>query len=206
MFTPNATGALRLVGEAYPFEKGDRYLLTVDNHNSVNGIRVFAESKGSSVSYIPMISPELRVDEEKLEFYLDQARPERNNLFAYPAQSNFSGVQHPLDWIEKARKKNWDVLLDSAAFVPTNRLDLSQWHPDFVSISFYKIFGYPTGLGCLIVRKDALNKLKRPWFSGGTISIVSVQKENWYCFIRALKHLRLLKTALSIISAYLPWK
>lgn len=181
IFTPNATGALRLVGEAYPFEKGDRYLLTVDNHNSVNGIRVFAESKGASVSYIPMISPELRVDEEKLEFYLDQARPERNNLFAYPAQSNFSGVQHPLDWIEKARKKNCDVLLDSAAFVPTNRLDLSQWHPDFVSISFYKIFGYPTGLGCLIVRKDALNKLKRPWFSGGTISIVSVQKENWYC-------------------------
>ncbi len=181
IFTPNATGALRLVGEAYPFETEGQFLLTVDDHNSVNGIRVFAESKGASVSYIPVELSELRVDEEKLEIYLDKAKPQGNNLFAYPAQSNFSGVQHPLDWIEKARKKGWDVLLDCAAFVPTNRLDLSQWHPDFVSISFYKIFGYPTGLGCLLARKVALNKLKRPWFSGGTISIVSVQKENWYC-------------------------
>jgi molybdenum cofactor sulfurtransferase len=28
IFTPNATGALRLVGEAYPFQPGDRFLLT----------------------------------------------------------------------------------------------------------------------------------------------------------------------------------
>lgn len=181
IFTPNATGALRLVGEAYPFETEGRFLLTVDNHNSVNGIRIFAGRKGASVSYIPVKTPEMRVDEEKLEICLDQARPEGNNLFAYPAQSNFSGVQHPMEWIEKARKKGWDVLLDCAAFVPTNRLDLNQWHPDFVSVSFYKIFGYPTGLGCLLARKVALDKLQRPWFSGGTISIVSVQKENWYC-------------------------
>jgi len=38
IFTPNATGGLRLVGEAYPFQPGDRFLLTFDNHNSVNGI------------------------------------------------------------------------------------------------------------------------------------------------------------------------
>ncbi len=42
VFAPNATGALRLVGEAYPFRAGDRFLLTFDNHNSVNGIREFA--------------------------------------------------------------------------------------------------------------------------------------------------------------------
>ena len=42
IFTPNATGALRLVGESYPFRPGDRFLLTFDNHNSVNGIREFA--------------------------------------------------------------------------------------------------------------------------------------------------------------------
>src|SRR5688572_1973551 len=37
IFTPNASGALKLVGESYPFP-GGRYLLTFDNHNSVNGI------------------------------------------------------------------------------------------------------------------------------------------------------------------------
>src|SRR5215217_2643860 len=42
IFTPNASGALKLVGEAYPFEPGDQYAPTFDNHNSVNGIREFA--------------------------------------------------------------------------------------------------------------------------------------------------------------------
>ena len=94
-----------------------------------------------------------------------------------PAQSNFSGVQHPLEWIEQAHARGWDVLLDAAAFVPTNRLDLGRWHPDFVALSFYKMFGWPTGVGCLLARREALAKLERPWFSGGTIVAAFVQRE-----------------------------
>jgi selenocysteine lyase/cysteine desulfurase len=152
IFTPNATGALRLVGESYPFAPGGNYLLTFDNHNSVNGIREFARAKGTQVTYIPVVSPDLRGDLSALEEGLLLARSGKHNLFAFPAQSNFSGVQHPLTWIEQAQDRGWDVLLDAAAFVPSNRLDLSQWHPDFVDISFYKIFGYPTGIGCLLAR------------------------------------------------------
>lgn len=180
IFTPNASGALKLVGEAYPFTPGAHYLLTFDNHNSVNGIREFARAKGAAVTYVPVLPPELRLDARKLLETLEQARPGYHNLFAYPAQSNFSGVQHALKWIEKAHAKGWDVLLDAAAFAPTNRLDLSRWHPDFVSLSFYKIFGYPTGVGCLIARKEALAKLNRPWFAGGTITIASVQGDGYY--------------------------
>ena len=174
IFTPNATGALKLVGESYPFGEADTYLLTFDNHNSVNGIREFARSRGAAVRYIPVIPTDLRVDSDALAHGLEMARPGGNNLFAYPAQSNFSGVQHPLEWISHAQAKGWDVLLDAASFVPTNRLDLSQWHPDFVAISFYKIFGYPTGTGCLLARKTAVRKLQRPWYSGGTITFSSV--------------------------------
>ena len=74
---------------------------------------------------------------------LDQIDMSVPNLFAYPAQSNYTGVQHDLNWIAEAQKRGWHVLLDAAAFVPTNRLDLSVHHPDFVSLSFYKIFGIP---------------------------------------------------------------
>jgi selenocysteine lyase/cysteine desulfurase len=56
-------------------------------------------------------------------------------------------VQHPLEWIEQAHNQGWDVLLDAAAYVPTSQLDLIKVKPDFVPISFYKMFGYPTGLG-----------------------------------------------------------
>ncbi|HET6641798.1 MAG TPA: aminotransferase class V-fold PLP-dependent enzyme [Gaiellaceae bacterium] len=179
IFTPNATGALRLVGEAYPFHAGDRFLLTFDNHNSVNGIREFARARGAETTYVPSEAPELRVDDHLLPRYLTEVVGEHHNLFAYPAQSNFSGVQHPLAWIEQAQAHGWDVLLDAAAYVPTNRLDLSRWHPDFVALSFYKMFGWPTGVGALLARRDALATLERPWFSGGTIVAAFVQRE-WY--------------------------
>ena len=177
IFTPNATGALRLVGEAYPFRSGDRFLLTFDNHNSVNGIREFARARDARTTYVPSVAPDLRVDERLLARYLTDTVGEHHNLLAYPSQSNFSGVQHPLEWIEQAHAHGWDVLLDAAAHVATNRLDLSRWHPDFVALSFYKMFGWPTGVGCLLARTQALAKLERPWFSGGTIVAAFVQRE-----------------------------
>lgn len=175
IFTANASAALKLVGEAYPFQAGSRYALMFDNHNSVNGIREFAQARGAVTSYIPVIPPDLRVNEAQLRAILAEDKADAPHLFAYPAQSNFSGVQHPLEWIELAHVHGFDVLLDAAAFVPTNSLDLSRWKPDFVSLSFYKMFGYPTGVGALIARKTALSRLKRPWFAGGTIEIASVQ-------------------------------
>lgn len=60
--------------------------------------------------------------------------------------------------------RRWKVLVDAAAYVPTQPLDLSAVRPDFVAMSFYKMFGYPTGLGALLVRVDAaevLNKVRR---------------------------------------------
>jgi molybdenum cofactor sulfurtransferase len=177
IFTPNATGALRLVGEAYPFGPRDRFLATFDNHNSVNGIREFASAKGALTAYVPLEAPDLRVADGLLERYLGEADTQAHNLFAYPAQSNFSGVKHPLEWIEAAQQRGWDVIVDSAAFVPTGRLDLSVWKPDFVPISFYKMFGYPTGIGALIARRPALERLQRPWFSGGTVVAANVQGE-----------------------------
>ena len=64
--------------------------------------------------------------------------------------------------------------LDAAAFVPTNRLDLSVTQPDYIALSFDKMFGYPTGIGVLLARRLALEKLHRPWFSG-TVAVASVQ-------------------------------
>jgi selenocysteine lyase/cysteine desulfurase len=220
IFTPNATGACRLIGEAYPFGPRTRLVLTQDNHNSVNGIREFAASRGAITQYVPFCSPELRVDDDAIRQALAQPRPgplsaawraarcgvapwagrgwrarrhrslagdadgpealsgadgpRRRGLLAYPAQSNFSGVQHSLRWIPTAHEHGYDVLLDAAAYVPSNRLDLSVVKPDFVAVSWYKVLGYPTGVGCLIARREALGRLRRPWFAGGSIYMASV--------------------------------
>ena len=181
IFTANASHALKLVGESYPFEPGDRFLLTFDNHNSVNGIREFDRAHGAETTYVPVVPPEMRVDEAtarrvpgdrpaRAATTCSPTRPSRTS----PASSiRSSGSSGP-------RRRGWDVLLDAAAFVRTNRLDLGRWHPDYVALSFYKMFGYPTGVGALIARRAALRKLHRPWFAGGTITVASVQADSHY--------------------------
>jgi selenocysteine lyase/cysteine desulfurase len=170
VFTHNASAALKLVGESYPFGPRSRFTLLEDNHNSVNGIRMYAERAGAETVYLP-IDAELR---------FDRSTPippagEDPSLFAFPAQSNFSGVRHPLDLADEAAELGYDVVLDAAAFVPTSGLDLGKVEADFVCVSFYKMFGFPTGLGALVARREALRRLQRPWFAGGTVEFVTVQ-------------------------------
>jgi hypothetical protein len=60
-----------------------------------------------------------------------------------------AGVKYPLRWIQQIKAKStdkaqWRVMVDAAAYVPTQPLDLRKVNPDFVSLSFYKMFGYPT--------------------------------------------------------------
>ena len=65
--------------------------------------------------------------------------------------------------------------MDGAALASTSRISLSDHlngQVDALAISFYKLFGYPTGVGALIARKDFLQKLKKPWFAGGTVELV----------------------------------
>lgn len=41
-----------------------------------------------------------------------------------------------------------------------------------MAISFYKMFGFPSGVGALVVKKSFLARLQRPWFAGGTVDVV----------------------------------
>jgi molybdenum cofactor sulfurtransferase len=170
IFTQNASAGLKLIGESYPFESKSHFVLTADNHNSVNGIREFAVAKHATVTYLPL-DTQMRIS----SMSLPDVNRSKHNLFAYPAQSNFSGVKHPLNWIDAAHEEGYDVLLDAAAYVPTSVLDLRLAKPDFVVISFYKMFGFPTGVGALLAKREALGKLHRPWFGGGTVRFVSAQ-------------------------------
>jgi selenocysteine lyase/cysteine desulfurase len=52
IFTANATTALKLVGESFPFRSGSSLIIPADCHNSVNGLRRFAEDAGAKVEYL----------------------------------------------------------------------------------------------------------------------------------------------------------
>src|SRR5436305_9067605 len=171
IFTASTSAASKLVAEAYPFSKERGCFLAADNHSSVNGIREYARRAGAPVRYLPL-DRDLRLRDA--EVLLAEASLHGEGLVAFPAQSNFSGVQHPLDLVTKAHALGFDVLLDIAAFIPSRALSLRRYPADFAALSFYKLFGYPTGLGALVARRDALCRLRRPWFAGGTVMYASV--------------------------------
>ena len=175
VFTRSATGALMLLGDAFPFAANSTYAYTVSNHNSVLGIRSYAQKHGARVSAL---------SEEEVERWLSSegdgalggsqgtsSGEVALNLFAFPAKDNYAGVLYPLEWIDKVHDKgdDWLVLLDTAAYAPTYRIDLSDVKPDFLVVSFYKMFGLPSGVGCWIMKRSAEAKLRRTYWGGSSV-------------------------------------
>ncbi|CAI9087998.1 OLC1v1022225C5 [Oldenlandia corymbosa var. corymbosa] len=169
IFTSGATAALKLVGETFPWSCQSKFMYTMENHNSVLGMREYALAKGATA-----VAVDIQETADHGEVY---------NLFAFPSECNFSGLRFNLDLVKFIKEDShklleasptlrgsWMVLIDAAKGCATDPPDLSKYKADFVAISFYKIFGYPTGLGALIVRNEAAKLLKKTYFSGGTVA------------------------------------
>ncbi|XP_071725755.1 molybdenum cofactor sulfurase isoform X2 [Rutidosis leptorrhynchoides] len=200
IFTSGATAALKLVGETFPWSSQSTYMYTVENHNSVLGIREYALDNGAAAIAVDIVEAaesdkcvsaksSIRVSQHPVQkrngarVWEEEANGQIYNLFAFPSECNFSGVKFNLDLIDIIKEDservlegsqhsrgNWMILLDAAKGCSTDPPNLSKHKADFVAISFYKLFGYPTGLGALIVRNEAAKLLKKTYFSGGTVA------------------------------------
>ena len=67
------------------------------------------------------------------------------------------------------------MLLDAAAFVPTNRLDLREVKPDFVASRSTRCSAIRPASAACSSADAALPALQRPWFAGGTVNFATVQ-------------------------------
>ena len=206
VFVANATAAIKLVMESLrdhghgEAADGFWYGYHADSHTSLVGVREVATAGSRCFASDSDVEDWLIGDEESSSD--TQGMPECPNLglFAYPAQSNMNGRRLPLTWpghlraSSQPQHQNVYSLLDAASFVSTAQLDLSDWHnaPDFIALSFYKIFGFPD-LGALLVRKSAALMLrKRPYFGGGTVDMVinatNHPSEAWHARKRMMIH------------------
>lgn len=179
VWTSNATGAIRILAEGYPFAPSQSLVIGADSHNSVNGIRAFADRAGANVEYIelPDDSRGLRISSDGLTERLIKLKGSLNSpgLFVATAQSNITGLKAPVfELIPLASCLGYNTLLDAAALLPTTKLSLEKFNGslDAVAFSLYKMIGFPTGLGALVIKKDLLERLKKPWFCGGTVQLV----------------------------------
>ncbi|PKS05385.1 hypothetical protein jhhlp_008760 [Lomentospora prolificans] len=181
IFVQNATAAIKLVVEVLQSHAADSggfwYGYHADSHTSLVGIR---EVAAAGFAYF---SNDREVEDWIAQGTLNHGHQGTNQitrLFAYPGQSNMTGRRLPLTWPGLLRKsvlaghKNVYTLLDAAALASTSELDLSNAEeaPDFIALSFYKIFGFPD-LGALLVRREVSPILQsRKYFGGGTVEMV----------------------------------
>lgn len=209
VFTAGCTASLKLLAESFPWNanrnlKGTKgkfvytgddfarsnaetlvehkqslFCYLEDDHTSVLGIREVAIERGADVVCFR------EQDITQFNGPCDETcDPLLHHLFAFPAQSNFSGRKYPLQWVNDVpsgkvglkdlggllRSGDILILLDAASLVSTSPLDLSLFPAHFITVSFYKMFGFPTGLGALLVRNDCANLLQKSYFGGGTVS------------------------------------
>jgi molybdenum cofactor sulfurtransferase len=178
VFTANATAAIKIVADAFrDSNEGFWYGYHVDSHTSLIGVRELASGS------------QCFTDDRAMADVLDDPRERPAlSLLAYPGQSNMTGRRINSDWSAKARQLRLQqgsqvyTLMDAAALASTSPMDFSnaETSPDFTTVSFYKIFGFPD-LGGLIVRKEAANILRsRRYFGGGTVDSVSVNDDLWH--------------------------
>eukprot|EP01086_Lenisia_limosa_P017649 TRINITY_DN9022_c0_g1_i1.p1 TRINITY_DN9022_c0_g1~~TRINITY_DN9022_c0_g1_i1.p1 ORF type:complete len:687 (-),score=158.76 TRINITY_DN9022_c0_g1_i1:37-2097(-) len=186
LFTSNCTAALKLVAENFPWTPCSEFRYLSQNHNSVLGMREYASRDGAQVSMAAPCDP-LNPARVIVNKNIEKKNPDCSgqvfHLFAYPGECNFTGRKYSLEWPELYRAgkakvsegsdptARWLVLLDAAALVPTSNLDLSKVDADFVSMSFYKMFGYPTGLGALVAKRESIELLRKRYWGGGSVAV-----------------------------------
>ncbi|KAH7034843.1 MOSC N-terminal beta barrel domain-containing protein [Microdochium trichocladiopsis] len=182
VFVANATAGIKLVADAFrAAPEGFHFLYHQASHTSVVGVREEAKtsrclSNHEATTWVSGTSSQ------------NEAGQGVPTLFAYPAQSNMDGQKFPLDWSTKARQVGREAggqvftLLDAAALVATSPLDLANVDaaPDFLVLSFNKVFGFPN-LGALIIRRQAYPCFQhRKYFGGGTVDMVLSIGEQWH--------------------------
>lgn len=184
VFTANASAAIKLVVECIRDHAASTntpvwYGYHRDAHTSLVGVRELVQAHRCFTS------------DEEVDLWIRSggfggARPRQLGLFAYPGQSNMTGRRLPWSWCGRVRKHIYKAptytLLDAAALASTAQLDLSDIDtaPDFISLSFYKIFGFPN-IGALLVRKASSHILRRrKFFGGGTVDMVIAVGDTWH--------------------------
>ena len=167
IYTSGATEAINLVAYGWAREnlsEGDVVVLTeMEHHADIVPWQQMSVDIGIEVRYVPIDVESYTLDMDAFEVALNGA-----SLVCVVHTSNVLGVRNPVEEIiEKSQAVGARVLIDCAQGAPHERIDFDSLKVDFVAISAHKMAG-PTGIGCILVRRDAMEEMV-PFMTGGSM-------------------------------------
>uniref|UniRef100_A0A8I3MTF0 Molybdenum cofactor sulfurase n=1 Tax=Canis lupus familiaris TaxID=9615 RepID=A0A8I3MTF0_CANLF len=142
IFTAGSTAALKLVAEAFPWvspgPECSGSRFCYLTDSHTSVVGMRKVTTAMNVTSIPVRPEDMRLAERRAAAASDPDC-QLPHLFCYPAQSNFSGTRYPLSWIGEVK---------AGRMCP--------------------LFGFPTGLGALLVNNRVAPLLRKTYFGGGT--------------------------------------
>ena len=167
VYTSGATEAINLVSYAWARDNlstDDVIVLTeMEHHADIVPWQQLSKEKGVEVRYVPIDTNSFTLDMDAFEIAVEGA-----SLVCVVHTSNVLGIRNPIERIiELSHSQGARVLLDCAQGAPHERIRFDDSGVDFVAISAHKMGG-PTGIGCLLVKKDAMTQMG-PFMTGGSM-------------------------------------
>ena len=167
IYTSGATEAINLVSFGWArenLEEDDVVVITeMEHHADIVPWQQLSKEKGIEVRYVPIDTNSFTLDMQAFEVAVEGAA-----LVCVVHTSNVLGIRNPIERIvEISHSNNARVLLDCAQGAPHERINFDDSGVDFVAVSAHKMGG-PTGIGCLLVKKDAMDQMG-PFMTGGSM-------------------------------------
>jgi cysteine desulfurase / selenocysteine lyase len=178
IFTKNTTESLNLLMYSLRngnfFKKGDTILTSeLEHHSNIIPWQYLEKRFGINLEFVKL-NNDFELDMNDFEKKASGAK-----LVSISGASNTVSTHTDLKQIEKITHQT-DTLLcvDGAQLVPHESVNFKKLNIDFLAFSGHKMLA-PTGIGCMVGKKDLLNDMEPFLFGGDMITSVSKHTASW---------------------------
>ena len=159
LITRNATEALNIAIQGYPFKAGDEVLINqLDYFSMIEAFRLLEKRGLIKVNAFDM--PLLPASEDEIVELYRQMITRKTRVILLTHVSNINGLIVPVAKIAAmAKEKGIDTITDSAHALGQVKFRLPELGSDFVGMNLHKWIGNPIGAGVLYIKKDRVKEM-----------------------------------------------
>lgn len=175
IITRNATEALNIAIQGYPFKLGDEVLVNqLDYFSMIETFRMMEKRGQLKVNTFDM--PLLPQSDDEIVEQYSKLINDKTKLILLTHVSNINGLIVPVAKIAAmAKARGIDTITDSAHALGQIKFSLPQLGSDFVGLNLHKWIGNPVGAGVLYIKKERIKEMK-PLFGDITAAESSINK------------------------------